>query len=221
MKPHPEEVRATRWVKKEELFRLMDEKREMPLWSPWFCIIARKFLETTWWGSLKDKKDVVKKCKDWATIHRFDCPDHLAVDGVGGGQGHATPFLDDLEQQVRAAPKKESEILKSAFRKEMLNDIATTTAVHGKSGSSLKQGAYGKVPTHSHSKLDQLLRPREVIAALTLKFAPKLAGLRDNLGGSSDADVRFCDDMLCKVSRSFAAVIQQLPAGCCIDICVF
>ena len=27
--------------------------------------------------------------------------------------------------------------------------------------------------------------------------------------------------MLCKVSRSFAAVIQQLPAGCCIDICVF
>ena len=78
-----------------------------------------------------------------------------------------------------------------------------------------------QVPTHSHSKLDQLLRPREVIAALTLKFAPKLAGLRDNLGGSTNEDVRFCDDMLCKVSRSFAAVIQQLPAGCCIDICVF
>jgi farnesyl-diphosphate farnesyltransferase/isopentenyl-diphosphate delta-isomerase type 1 len=209
MKPHPEEVRATRWVTKEELFRLMDEKKEMPLWSPWFCIIARKFLEKTWWGTLK------KVPRDWTTIHRFDCPSHL------GGQGGAAPFLDDLEKQVRAAPKQEASILKSAFRKEMLHDIASTTAVHGRSGSSLKQGAYGKVPTHSHSKLDQLLRPREVIAALTLKFAPKLAGLRDNLGGSSDADVRFCDDMLCKVSRSFAAVIQQLPAGCCIDICVF
>ena len=53
----------------------MDEKEEMPLWSPWFCIIARKFLETTWWGTLK------KVPKDWTTIHRFDCATHL------GGQG--------------------------------------------------------------------------------------------------------------------------------------
>jgi farnesyl-diphosphate farnesyltransferase/isopentenyl-diphosphate delta-isomerase type 1 len=222
MTPHPEEVRDTRWVTKEELFTLMEEKREMPLWSPWFRIIARKFLEKTWWGSLQDKEAVEKQCKDWETIHRFDCPDHLAVDGIGGGQGGATPFLDDLEKQVRAAsPEDVPAILKSAFRKEMLSDISSTTSVHGRSGSALKQGAYGKVPTHSHSKLDQLLRPREVIAGLAVKFAPKLVGLRDNLGGSSDEDVRFCDDMLCKVSRSFAAVIQQLPAGCCIDICVF
>ena len=163
MKPHPEEVRATRWVTKEELFRLMDEKKEMPLWSPWFCIIARKFLEKTWWGTLK------KVPRDWTTIHRFDCPSHL------GGQGGAAPFLDDLEKQVRAAPKQEASILKSAFRKEMLHDIASTTAVHGRSGSSLKQGAYGKVPTHSHSKLDQLLRPREV---------PYIAGCIDHPNGN-------------------------------------
>ena len=133
MTPHPEEVRDVRWVTQTELFRLMDQKEEMPLWSPWFCIIARKFLETTWWGTLK------KVPRDWTTIHRFDCPDHC------GGQGGAKPFLDDLEQQVRAAPKQEARILKSAFRTEMLNDIATTTSVHGRSGSSLKQGAYGKV----------------------------------------------------------------------------
>ena len=77
--------------------------------------------------------------RDWTTIHRFDCATHL------GGQGGAKPFLDDLEKQVRSAPKQEARILKSAFRTEMLHDIATTTSVHGRSGSSLKQGAYGKV----------------------------------------------------------------------------
>ena len=30
---------ATRWVTQQELFRLMDEKTEMPLWSPWFCLL--------------------------------------------------------------------------------------------------------------------------------------------------------------------------------------
>ena len=31
----------------------------------------------------------------------------------------------------------------------------------------------------------------------------------------------FCDDILVSVSRSFAAVIKQLPKGLCIDILVF
>ena len=215
MTPHPEEVRATKWVNQQELFEHMAAKKEMPLWSPWFCIIAKKFLEHQWWGDLKDKKAVEKKCKDWPTIHRFDCLEFQ------GGQGGATPFLDDLEVAVKSAAKKDvPALLRAAFRKEMLSDIATTTSVHGASGAAMKQGAYGKVPTHAHSKLDQLLRPREVIAALTLKFAPKMCGLHDNLD-KSDADVRFCDEMLCKVSRSFASVIQQLPSGCCIDICIF
>ena len=37
----------------------------------------------------------------------------------------------------------------------------------------------------------------------------------------NNADVAFCDDMLGKVSRSFAAVIRQLPKGLCLDIMVF
>jgi len=36
-----------------------------------------------------------------------------------------------------------------------------------------------------------------------------------------DENVIFCDDMLGKVSRSFAAVIRQLPKGLCLDILVF
>ncbi|KAH8059488.1 farnesyl-diphosphate farnesyltransferase [Aureococcus anophagefferens] len=109
----------------------------------------------------------------------------------------------------------------SATNEQMLKDVASTTAVFGASGAEMKQGAYGKVPTHKTSKLKQLLRPFEVTSALKLKFLPSLAGLKDNLGAGASGDVKFCNDMLCKVSRSFAAVIQQLPAGCCIDICVF
>ena len=36
-----------------------------------------------------------------------------------------------------------------------------------------------------------------------------------------DEDDRFCDEMLVKVSRSFAAVIRQLPRGLCMDILIF
>jgi farnesyl-diphosphate farnesyltransferase len=37
----------------------------------------------------------------------------------------------------------------------------------------------------------------------------------------SDDNVRFCDDILGKVSRSFSAVIRQLPKGLCVDILIF
>ena len=36
-----------------------------------------------------------------------------------------------------------------------------------------------------------------------------------------DGDTKFCDDMLGKVSRSFASVIRQLPKGLCLDILIF
>lgn len=37
----------------------------------------------------------------------------------------------------------------------------------------------------------------------------------------TDENVRFCDDMLGKVSRSFSAVIRQLPKGLCLEILIF
>ena len=213
--PHPHEVSATKWVTQEELFAEMAAKDAMPLWSPWFEIIAGKFLRT-WWEDL-DGVVAGTRCADYASIHRFDCPDYQ------GGHGKCRPFLDDLEKTVAATPEEDKRaVLAAAYHDQMLADVATTTGVLGAGGADLKQGAYGKVPTHKASKLKQLLRPFELTAALKLKVAPALCGLKDNLGANAaDADVKFCNDMLCKVSRSFAAVIQQLPAGCCIDICVF
>ena len=83
--------------------------------------------------------------------------------------------------------------------------------------SAVKQGAYGKVKTHKHSKLSQISHIDEIFAAVWFKYGVPMPNKIDR----SDDNVAFCDDILVKVSRSFAAVIQQLPTGLCVDIMVF
>jgi len=80
----------------------------------------------------------------------------------------------------------------------------------------LKQGAYGKVKIHAHTKLEQLMHFDEILAAVWFK----LDGMPNKVDNTKE-DVKFCDDMLGKVSRSFAAVIRQLPRGLCLDIMIF
>jgi len=75
------------------------------------------------------------------------------------------------------------------------------------------------------SLLGLLLEPLEVLAMVRLKFFGALPA-RDvpsppNAGSTLEEDVKFCSDMLTKVSRSFAAVIRQLPDELCVSICVF
>jgi farnesyl-diphosphate farnesyltransferase len=81
-----------------------------------------------------------------------------------------------------------------------------------------KQGAYGKVKIHKHSKIGQLLRIDEVFAAFWLISGAKMPNKIDK---SADEDTIFCDEFLGKVSRSFAAVIRQLPKGLCKEILIF
>lgn len=82
--------------------------------------------------------------------------------------------------------------------------------------TSSKQGAYGKVKIHKHSMHNQLSRVDEVFAAAWFK----IQGMPNKVD-LSDPDTKYCDDMLGKVSRSFAAVIRQLPKNLCVDIMVF
>jgi farnesyl-diphosphate farnesyltransferase len=90
--------------------------------------------------------------------------------------------------------------------------------------SSKKQGAYGKIPTHQETMLWQVLRVDEVLAAATLLY---LRPLKSNLDSPSIRDsfpqdeLAFCDEILVEVSRSFAAVIRQLPPSLLVDIMVF
>ena len=84
---------------------------------------------------------------------------------------------------------------------------------------SSKQGAYGKVPIHKHSKCEQLSHIDEVLAIAKYLVEERFKPTRDI--GTEDENFRFCDSILGKVSRSFSAVIRQLPPGLCHEILVF
>jgi len=75
------------------------------------------------------------------------------------------------------------------------------------------------------SLLGLLLEPAELVATIRLKFLGALPARDVPAPEGADAqtqeDVKFCSDMLTKVSRSFAAVIRQLPDELCLPICVF
>lgn len=89
---------------------------------------------------------------------------------------------------------------------------------------SKKQGAYGKVTTHKESKLTQLIHMDEVFSAISLLY---IHPLKSNLNHDfitskfNPDDLAFCDEILCKVSRSFAAVIRQLPPTLLVDVLIF
>jgi len=90
--------------------------------------------------------------------------------------------------------------------------------------ASKKQGGYGKLKTHKESKLSQLSHIDEVWSALTLLY---IKPLKSNLDSKyvketyNTSDLKFCDDILCKVSRSFASVIRQLPPTMLVDVLIF
>lgn len=77
------------------------------------------------------------------------------------------------------------------------------------------------MPIHKHSKLGQLTHLKEVFALAKFVAKGQVADDMENRIPYTDEDVKFCDDMLGKVSRSFAAVIRQLPEGLCVEILIF
>jgi farnesyl-diphosphate farnesyltransferase len=82
---------------------------------------------------------------------------------------------------------------------------------------SKKQGAYGKIQTHKESKLSQLMHVSEVWSAVKFLY---LTPLPSNMVMDTP-DLEFCEEILVAVSRSFAAVIRQLPANIGIDVAIF
>ena len=85
------------------------------------------------------------------------------------------------------------------------------------SGDKQKQGGYGKVKTHSPSLWSSVIRPYEFYALLGYLFAGKgsTATLCSGLPYAAEEQVAkddaILDKLLKKVSRSFAAVIADLP----------
>ncbi|CAE8687494.1 unnamed protein product [Polarella glacialis] len=214
VKANPEEVKATRWLSREELKKAMSGDE---CWSPWFRIIAGKFLDT-WWQDL-DEAITTDRFVDTSSIHRFDTDKEFH-----GGAGKAGPHLDAVAKLEAAAKeggeaKRRKVVLEAEHEDRILGYVGRgKSQMSASSAGGAKQGGYGKVPTHGTAKLDQLMRPLEVCAGLRLKCTGLL---ENNMKNITDPDVKFCDDFLGKVSRSFAAVIRQLSPDLCIDICIF
>lgn len=208
MVPNPEEVMATAWVSAAELKARMQQG----LWSPWFRVICAELL-FGWWEDL----DTAWTRKPDPTIRRFDAPaEHCKAGGCHSGA--TATELGDLYALEQKLPWESAErkALTLAHEREARRRDLTSQSRSKIAAKANKQGGYGKVPTHSHSKRAQLSRPSEVMAALWLKFGPGV--LRSNLPADVSEELRFCDDKLGQVSRSFAAVIRQLPTNMVIDI---
>lgn len=86
IKPHPDEVDAYKWVTRQGLIDMMQDKSL--LFSPWFRLICKKWLLDHWWADLNTTMTTDKHC-DYVNIYRFDPPkEHL------GGLGKAGPLFD-------------------------------------------------------------------------------------------------------------------------------
>ncbi|CAE7949284.1 LOS, partial [Symbiodinium sp. KB8] len=123
---------------------------------------------------------------------------------IHGGLGKARPWLDKVAEVEAEAIKAGGE---AEHEDRVVGLDGRGQAEIGSAAGDVKQGGYGKVPTHKNPKLDQLMRCTGL--------------LENNIKDQQDPDVEFCDDMLGKISRSFAAVIRQLPTQLGIYICIF
>jgi farnesyl-diphosphate farnesyltransferase len=65
-----------------------------------------------------------------------------------------------------------------------------------------------------------LKRLDEVWAGLKFLVFKNAEGMKNRIE-ITDENIRFCDDMLGKVSRSFTPVIRQLPKGLGLEILIF
>lgn len=196
-----------KFVTQQELVAMMDDPSL--LWSPWFRIIVDELLvggANPWWGDLKGCLHS-DKFLDTKTIYAFQPPfkqtgklaaakAQASAAVVAAGGGAASTDYEHL----------------GCYRPSMVGSVPQS-----------KQGAYGKLTTHEESKASQLLRLDEVFTALLFKVSSPLKGKVDpqRFGPGLKADVEFCDMMLGKVSRSFAAVIRQLPQDLVLDCLVF
>ena len=203
-KPNPEEVQDIKYVTLPELQSMMNPSTGL-LWSPWFRIIVENFL-VHWWKDLSVTLET-NKFVDVKSIYHFDpTSEHM------GGAGHAGEWLGQASSPYEKKGKK------VGTPKRAKSPARNAIAPAANTGDpALKQGSYGKVKIHKHSIAEQLSHFGEVIAAAQVLSGTAL----DNKLALTDEHVSFCDDILTKVSRSFAQVIKQLPEGLCLDVLIF
>jgi hypothetical protein len=95
-------------------------------------------------------------------------------------------------------------------------------SIPGASAAVPKQGAYGKVKIHQETKFSQFSHVDEVFEMVVFKLGFSKIDKITKLDESCVSPAyTFCENMLVKVSRSFAMVIQQLPEHLRMSVCIF
>jgi len=201
--------------------------------SPWFACMEASGLLYRWWDAVLARRLDTVIQRD--IIHREHDLAALAMGLQPGALPMPTAFIACLEatkaagatgplRAVQCEPVHPNFSAASgastarsagpaAAASSELSTAARVAYVPGASAATPKQGAYGKVRVIKESTFSQLCRLDEVATAIAFKFG-LLKGLSVGpLPASLGPDAAWCEDMLCKTSRSFALVIQQLPVA--------
>ena len=119
-------------------------------------------------------------------------------------QGFGSPIAKESLIQGSSSSHNDSTDAISQSDIPLVNEGVSASKV---GDTSIKQGSYGKVKIHKHPKLSQLKHIDEVFAAVCFLLNKNGGGMKNQINRTIE-DVKFCDDMLGKVSRSFSAVIR-------------
>lgn len=192
MTPNTNEVAEVRSFDRDELRTWVQTAESRgDLISPWFRIIEETLLHK-WWDAMDT--DTLESLAD-TKIHKAEelLKDHPHLLHLAGFDA---PTPAATGRPAGGSPTAETPVAR-------------------------KQGAYGKVKTHSHSLLTQLLHGSEVVAALRFKLGLSAAAKVNKLGAGASESEKWCEVKLSQVSRSFAMVIQQLPSSLRTAVCNF
>lgn len=245
MVPNPNEVQATRAFTQSELKEWMTTRsvhgNEV---SPWFGVMEKSGLLYKWWDAVLERRldtvlerDVIHRQHDLETKANGktaampkafkSCLATTKASGTAGPMTTITcaPVLPLFRSSANSTRGSTSSSTTTAAPSTSTTAAIVTPPVAayvpGASAAVPKQGAYGKVKIHKDSLISQLSHLDEIFVGVSYKLGlmnpVRVAGLPKD---ASPALI-FCEDMLCKVSRSFAMVIQQLPQHLRISVCVF
>lgn len=201
--PNPNEVQATAAFTPTELAEWVNSAEERgELIAPWFKCMERTLLYRWWTAAMQDDLDSIKEPD---MIHRYGRPPYTfpAHDTVLPHAQTAEAAMAGYEPPAAASPAAAA---------------AQTDAV---GDASKKQGAYGRVHTFSWSIANQLAHVDEVWQALKFKTGQSHMAKVQKLPADACSEQVWCEDMLTRVSRSFAMVIQQLSPRLRASVCVF
>ena len=145
-----------------------------------------------------------------------------------------SPWFAAIEQSPHLLHKWWSALLQTTTRTASLDHVRDTKTIHR--GGVLfyytpkKNNNEPTCPTHKHSFMETLMRPSELMDAVRFKAiravnkrlkGPVLQFENQHTNLQLSSDLLFCEQILNKVSRSFAAVIAGLHPSLRVPVAIF